>query len=585
MFYGLRFDAFSIAASNSLYILLVLLPFSFAHNEKYLRFLKIIFIISNAIFILPNLIDVVYFSFTQKRSTYSFFNLIFSNEIDLLKLLPHFLRSFWYLFVIYIALIWILMRSYKNSQLNLKPISGSFKNLTAYTTISFSIIALNVLALRGGFQKVPIVLLDAAQNTKAQYIPIVLNTPFSMLKSADLTELKHLQILPDNSVNNIFNPYHKADTGRFNKMNVCVIILEGFSKEFTGMSDLKSYTPFLDSLMSKSFVFTNAYANGKSSIEGIPSILASLPSFMQNPYLNSAYSSNTIESLASILKQKGYNSTFFHGGTNGTMNFNAFAKIAGYDNYYGRTEYNNDKDYDGKWGIWDDAFLQKIPGVINSFKEPFFTSVFTLSSHDPFLVPDKFKNKFPKGRQDIIESIGYTDYSLRLFFNECKKQAWFSNTLFVITADHTASSVNRFYSNLVGQYSIPMFVFKNNELIGKSGKTVQQIDILPTVLDILNFDKPFYAFGKSMFSDDSAPAIYFSNPNFFIVDDSMVYISSNYKFTEAYNFKNDSSLTKSILGRNKKSERELTIYSNAFIQKYVNDIIENKTHLNYTNSN
>lgn len=580
LFYGLRFDSFSIAASNSLYILLFLLPFPFYYSKQYQNLLKTIFVLINAFFVMLNFIDFAYFPFNQRRSTIQLFKFIFGNQINILELIPHFIEEYWYIIILYLFIIWLLYKYYELTLNKLKPkiYSYSFNNIGIYVSIFILFNSLTILGIRGGWQKIPIVLLDAAQYTKQQYIPIVLNTPFSLLKSTELSEMKPLNLIPNEKADTYFSPIHKAEISTFKNINVCVIILESFSKEFTNIGNRKSYTPFLDSLMRKSLVFTNAYANGKTSMDGIPSILASLPPLMQNPYINSAYSNNKIETLANLLKTKGYHTTFFHGGTNGTMNFNSFAEIAGFENYYGRTEYNNENDYDGQWGIWDDAFLRKVPGVISTNKEPFFASIFTLSSHNPYLVPDNFKGRFPKGNQDILESLGYTDYSLSVFFNECKKQPWYNNTLFVITSDHSAESYDEFYSNVIGQYSIPIIIFKNDELNGKSNKTVQQIDILPTILDYLNYDKSYYAFGQSMFSLEKKPAIWFISPNYYVQQDSLLYIYNSQYFLEAYNVVQDSLLTKNIFGKNKKRDNEILNFTQSFIQRYINDMINNKTH-------
>ncbi|MBK7669695.1 MAG: LTA synthase family protein [Sphingobacteriaceae bacterium] len=458
---------------------------------------------------------------------------MFGKQIDLIKLIPHFILDYWYLLLIYFVFLWALLKSYEiiNTRQIPKLKKINIKNISIHFLILISFCSYVVLGIRGGFQKIPIVLLDAAKYTRPNFIPILLNTPFSILKSTELHELKTSNLIPKNLSEKYFSPIHEVKSGKFENLNVCVIILERFSKEFCGIGGRKSYTPFLDSLMEKSLVFTNAYSNGKSSIEGVPAILASLPSLMQDPYINSAYSNNTIQTLPNLLKAKGYHTSFFHGGTNGTMNFDSFAKIAGFDYYYGRTEYNNERDYDGQWGIWDDAFLAQMPKIVSQFKEPFFTSLFTLSSHNPYLVPYKFKGKFPKGNLEIIETIGYTDYSLKLFFNEAKKEKWFNNTLFVITSDHTAISNDKYYSNPIGQYSIPIVFYKNNELIGTNGKTVQQIDILPTIMDYLNYDKPYYAFGESMFSARNKPIIYFTNPYYYLILDSTVYIGIEGRLT------------------------------------------------------
>ena len=163
------------------------------------------------------------------------------------------------------------------------------------------------------------------------------------------------------------------------KKNVFVIILESFSSEHIGAlthqigNKNTDFTPFLDSLAEKSLVF-EGFANGKRSIEGIPAILASLPTWMTEDFITSQYSSNKFNSLASILKAEGYNTSFFHGGKNGTMGFDAFSKSAGFEFYYGKNEYPDQSDFDGSWGISDEPYLQYIAKTLNTTPEPFLGS-------------------------------------------------------------------------------------------------------------------------------------------------------------------------------------------------------------------
>jgi hypothetical protein len=332
--------------------------------------------------------------------------------------------------LVFVIFIWLFIKFHfkirKTEQKEL--VDFSIKKLSIYSLIFLLLVATTVLGIRGGLSERPIVLLDANNYAKPKYVSILLNTPFSFLKSADLNQLEPLHLLSQEQLEKTYTPIHAPDTGEFKRLNVCVIILESFSKEFTAIGKRVSYTPFLDSLMSKSLVFPNAIANDKTSINGIPAIIASMPCYLENHYLNSLYCNNNLQTLPKLLREKGYNSVFFHGGTNGTLNFNSFAELAGYDKYYGRTEYNNDKDYDGQWGIWDEPFLQKSVQEISSLKQPFFTSIFTLSSHNPYKVPEKYRGKFPKGNYEITESIGYADYALKQFFKNASKQIWFKNT-------------------------------------------------------------------------------------------------------------------------------------------------------------
>lgn len=579
LFFGLRFDAFSICALNSLYVLLAILPFKFYYNKNYQKTLSVIFITTNTIGLLLNCIDFAYYPFNQKRTSYDAMNLAFGGESEFGKLLPQFLMQFWYVVIIFALMIFALIKFHfklKGNQ-TLRKVDFSYKKL-AYQFLAFCLLGgFTFLGIRGGLQRIPIMLIDAAAYTKPNFIPILINTPFSVIKSAELTEMAPLALMPEAEQKQYFNPIHidTTLTDSF-KTNICVIILESFSKEFTGIGQRKSYTPFLDSLMNQSVVYTNAIANGKTSINGIPAIVASMPCFTENHYLNSMYSNNRLQTLPNILKEKNYTSVFFHGGTNGTMNFNSFATLAGYDSYFGRTEFNNDEEYDGQWGIWDEPFLIKTAQEITKLKAPFFTSIFTLSSHNPYKVPKKYKGKFPKGDLKIIESIGYADYALKQFFKEAQKQPWFNNTLFFITADHTAESNDPFYSNLIGQYTVPIAFYYKGMTPRIKTKTVQQIDIMPTILDFLNYDKPFYSFGSTMKGDSKKTVIYYNSPNFYCVEDSMFYIMNNYKFIEAYNYQKDSLLKNNILDKAK--TKELEKFCQAYIQTYVNDVINNKTY-------
>src|SRR5690606_32331919 len=126
------------------------------------------------------------------------------------------------------------------------------------------------------------------------------------------------------------NPKKKYPSGQFQKKNVVVIILESFSKEYTGLGGRESFTPFLDSLMNKSRVFSNAFANGLTSAAGIPAILSGMPSLLDEPFTTSAYGTNKLPSIPQLLKDMGYQTAFYHGGTNGTMSFDIYASNAGF---------------------------------------------------------------------------------------------------------------------------------------------------------------------------------------------------------------------------------------------------------------
>ncbi len=295
------------------------------------------------------------------------------------------------------------------------------------------------------------------------------------------------------------------------------------------------------------------------------------------PYFLTPYSNNRINSLGSVLRAEGYHTSFFHGAPNGSMGFQAFMNLAGFEYYYGKTEYNNDADYDGIWGIWDDKFFNFYADKLNEFPKPFMSAIFSVSSHHPFEVPEKYKDKFKGGKEPILKCIEYTDYSLKLFFDKVKKTDWYANTLFVITADHISSNVlfDETYTAW-GSYAVPLFFFApDNSLQGTKKGMAQQIDIMPSVLDYLNYDKPYLAFGRSVFSNEKSFAFNYNNAYQYFEDDYLL-IFDGTKTTALYNFNEDKLLMHNLIQSEKDRVSGMERKIKAIIQQYNNRLLQNE---------
>lgn len=547
-FYGLRFDAFSITVANSLFIVLSLLPINHFTKKYYQRILKIIFLISNTVFSAFNFIDVAYLPFIKKRSTSEIFEQM-AGQSDLSKLIPQFLIDFWWVLLFFLISVYLLYKLYNRIQINVSP-SYTLKPIKQWLLIVLLFvisIGIGVLFVRGGLQRVPIDVVNASAVCKPHEVPLVLNTPFTIIKSISQSKLKPYHFYSEAELKELYNPIHHFKDSVFKPQNVVVLILESFSKEYTKLGRVKSITPFLDSLMDKSLVFTNGFSNGTKSIEGIPAILSSLPSLMPNPFINSVYAYNKQTSFATLLKSKGYETAFFHGGINGTMNFTDWAPSAQYTHYFGRNEYDNEADFDGYWGIWDEPFLQYSILKMNEFKQPFHSAIFTLSSHHPYFVPEKYKNTFPKTELENAESIGYADHSLKLFFESAKKTAWYNNTLFILTADHAGISGHPFFANPVGNLTIPILFFKpDNSIAGTNPKVFSQMDILPSAMSILGYNQPFFAFGESFTSQKEGHACFFNQGSHYTFEDTMAFMFNDTQLIQVYNYHRDSALYQNV---------------------------------------
>ncbi len=583
MLAGIRFDLSVIILSNSFFLILYILPLPLREARFYRILLLWLFVIINSIAILANCVDLIYFQFTLKRTAADVFN-FFGGGIgnDLGRLLPLFLREYWYMFVIWLVMTIFTFYFYRKLDNNI-ALSWTRKDYLTQSILVLIIVPILILGYRGGFQLKPISAIDAGEYTSVKNVPLVISTPFSILKTMDLQTIEPIIYFSDkNELISIYNPYHKAETGEFKKLNVFIIALESFSKEYMGSINGKGTgcTPFMDSLIGQSRTFVNAYSNGKTSIQGIPSIVASIPSWMNEAYISSPYASNQISSLASLLKEQGYYTAFFHGGTNGTMGLNGFASLAGYENYYGRTEYNNEKDYDGSWGIWDEEFFKYTAKTVSQQKQPFFATLFTLTSHHPYPIPEKYKGRFKEGKLPIEKSIRYSDYALSQFFKTAKTMPWFKNTLFVFVADHTGITENRFYQGKIGNNAIPiLYYMAESDLKGIDSTITQQIDIQASILDYINYPSSYFSFGSSVFDTTSQHfAFMYNSGTYQLIENNYALEFNGEKAIELYNFSKDSLLENNLLITKSDLSKKLELKTKAIIQTYQQSLINNKMH-------
>jgi len=443
-------------------------------------------------------------------------------------------------------------------------------------------------ASRGGFRHStrPITISNAPRYVnKVQHIPLVLNTPFSILKTFGKEVLTRHVYFDEVQLKALYNPRYVPDgKEQFRPLNVVVIIVESLNTEFVGFLNkdreggtYQGFTPFLDSLLQESLFFDVSIENGTRSIDAMPSILASIPS-IQTPYVLSAYANNTIDGLPSLLKKKGYYTAFFHGAKNGSMGFDSFARLSGFDDYYGLNEYPQKGDYDGMWGIWDEPFLRFFAAKLDGFHQPFMASVYTLSSHHPFKVPENYEGRFKKGPIPLCETVGYTDFALRKFFDEAKTRPWFNNTLFVLTADHSNEKVYPEYFNILGGFSVPILFYRSgSDLKGSKNKIAQQIDILPSVLKYLNYDEEFFSFGNNLF-DDSRETFafnFYDGCHYLFMRSHVIQMVDN-KTVALYNYKTDRQGELNLADQVPDLQPLMEEKLRAIIQTYNQSLLDNK---------
>ncbi|MBQ3362406.1 MAG: LTA synthase family protein [Muribaculaceae bacterium] len=580
---GLLFDTPAILYTNAIILVMFLLPLHWKERPGFYRVARWIYTVVNSIAVYMNLMDCVYFPFTGKRTTASIFA-EFSNEStgEMLKIFGGQFLSHWYLVLLAALVTWAFWKLFRPSRgvrffATPKTDEGDAKSCvsTYYIVQVVSLllaIPLCIGAIRGGFTKAtrPITISNANEyvNRPAE-TGIVLNTPFSIFRTIKKTPFVVPDYMSDEEALALYTPLHQpSDSVAFTPRNVVVLILESYSKQHIGFYNktlrngtYQGFTPFLDSLITQgAMTYRYSYANGRKSIEGMPSVLSSLPNFVEPLFLTPA-SLNAMSGLARELgENKGYTTAFFHGAQNSSMGFHAFARATGFQRYYGRDEYNadpnfnGDEDFDGTWAIWDEEFFQFYAQQMSKMQEPFMTALYSASSHDPFVVPEKYQGRFPQGERPLQQCIAYTDYALKRFFETASQQPWFNNTLFVITADHVSQQIDPFYCTTLGNYCVPIILYAPGDpsLHGyDEERVVEQVDIMPTVLSYLHYDKPYIAFGCDMLGtpSDKGFALHWV-PEF----NGYEYVWGNYalhfdgkELNAVYKFRSDSTFSNNVL--------------------------------------
>lgn len=633
---GIRFDLSAIAYLNAPYIIAMLLPLNIANTKAYRRIANIYFVIANSFGLLAALIDIAYFPYVSKRLTADIFSYMGNAQFDFNSLAPLFLKEFWWIALIFAAGVVVLIFSCRkrNKSCSHKPLirdgnsgpnpENSVPNLennglndgsSCYphetgdksckttgkekihhhiikTICYLAILFLTLTAMRGGWQLRPLSLIHAGEYASPQYIPIVLNTPFTLIRTLGKEVIEEKDYFKNlEEAETVFSPDQSSNNPSAIEApavkNVIMVVLEGISQELFKFynpqkPDYPQYCPFLDSIAAQSWVF-NGISNGKRTMEGIPAIICGIPTLMEHAFIETPFAMNSFKSPVSLLAEHGFHTLFFHGAENGSMNFESFCRSIGFQKYYGMNEYPTPDDYDGSWGIPDRSFLHFMAETLCKEKEPFFGCVMTLSSHHPFQLPkDAGTRTYKEGTHPMHKVSGYTDAALREFFQQLSKESWYDSTLFIITADHAYEGSSSFSQNPYGNYRIPiLFYHPAADTAFFVNNFMQQTDIMPSLFAYLKIPSPMICFGQNVFDRNYKPfAVNYISGTYQIYKDQYLMQFDGEKVVGYYNLEKDPDLKHNLSGNlpgslSAEMESKL-LYLKAYLQSYSTRMIHNQ---------
>lgn len=523
---ALLFDTVSVLYANALLIVLSLIPLHLRERRWWQRMLYFYYVVVNALLVVAvNLGDAVYFRYTQKRFTAE--EIFFADNDNSLQLVGKFMAENIPLLLAGIGLIALLVlaggRKARPEPLCRRPLCyyGGGTVLLVVAAL------LSVAGMRGGVTRMtrPVTLsnatLYASDNARAN---LILSNPFCILRTVGSGgKINYERYFAPEELDGIYTPVHRPDSvgaAPLEGRNVVVFVMESMSAEHSAHlhpelyadRQVKGYTPFLDSLMQAGYCFERMYANGTRSIQALPAVLGSIPSF-KTPFVLMPQALAPTRQLPRILRDKGYATAFFCGSAAGSMGFGAYARSAGIERLYSREDYearHGRDDFDGYWGIWDEPFLQYMSRVLSETPQPFFASAFTLSSHHPFVVPEKYAATLPEGKTKVHKGVAYTDLALRRFMETSSREPWYENTIFVFVADHVSSEIfaPKTLTPTGNTQIICLIYTPDGSLRGVNRSVAQQIDLMPTLLGLTGYDRPYFAFGRDVLREtDREPMV------------------------------------------------------------------------------
>lgn len=582
--HGTRFDLYSALWLNApLFLAILFFPSKWQSSKIFRRVSLAWLFLVNCFFLGWNLGDWEFVNFTGKRTTMDIFFL--AEDVGGMGL--DIVTYYWFQTLLSFSFFALAFFGFRRIVKNYNPMSTLIETKKQWSWTVVFVILIGI-GMRGGWQLKPIRPVNAYTGVSQKTGILVLNTTFTMLRSKRSGEFQSVHYF--DSFEDVMATLEEGkgqrpqSFGEFKGFNVVLIILESFSQEYTGLVDLglPSYTPFLDELSKRprARTFTQHFASGRRSIDAVPSLLSGIPTLMSEPFISSNFQTNRIIGWGDTLSQLGYETSFFHGAKNGSMYFDSFSAQAGFHHYYGLNEYPNvARDDDGSWGIYDEPFFQFTAETLTESKKPFAAVLFSLSSHHPYHIPDKYNGQFPKGAMDIHQSIGYTDFALKRFFESAEKTDWYNNTIFFITADHTSKTVHPTSQTLYGGHRVPLVIYAPGKDLPPHPGFVftQHIDVPKTIYGLLGATPARTTlFGADVFALSEAEhpgEVYnFSYPGYWYLNKQGLFRFDDHGQIQSHENPSDLYLKKQVTDN---TEQWVTQRMRAWLQYYNNGLINN----------
>ncbi|MDH5718133.1 MAG: sulfatase-like hydrolase/transferase [Spirochaetia bacterium] len=554
-FYGIRFDAAYIATVGIvIFLFFILSSFRYRQLKKSIYVALILSLIIFIITIFIQLADLQYFYFSQKRLSYEIFQFLDINFFIIMG--TAILENPVYILIFLLItgfLIYLSKRFLRNNNIDNLPQLPILKN----TVILILGVILHIIAIRGGFQRVPLYIVNAFVSEYNMVNLMVLNSPYMILRTIteksnktkilidEKTAIKNiyskLQIKENEIINNEYPLFRKIkNDNNIKKYNVVIIAMESWTGKYVELNgDKLGVAPYFNKISKEGIFFKNFYSLGYKTPNALFSILTGYPDQVEYSVMSGERMQNRFASLSVLLKKYGYKNMFIHGGRVDFVGLRNMLIHEQFDLIVDKHDLQKCKkdNMERLWGCDDEYTFNRAIEEMKKTDSPFFAYIFSMSSHEPFILPEnlngRFKTKFKEDDHEMYEYLNlyhYSDWALGQFFEKIRKENFFENTIFVITADHT---FHRKLS-LFEDFHVPLLIYAPALLKPQQKNTIgSHIDILATVAGLLNL--PYRAdMGKDLLNikvDDSFAYIIGGSNVYWVEDDyfSIIWLSKDHK--------------------------------------------------------
>lgn len=515
-FKGTAFDISILAYANAPFILMRFLPFNFTLRRGWRIAEMAVYTLANAALLIINIGDIAYFRFNGGRLRMDSFTGLLNSETAgvALSFVGQYAWVVGAMIAAIVLLLWLATR-FKPQQIA-RSKSRRWLLLLLAATATF-------LAMRFCIVGRPLSLHRAADMAdRPAEINVILNSPFAILRSTSKSQpMQTLTFFSDNADlkqlrNSLQQPSLPLDADSLKNAaagkNIVLIVMEGGAQlwfdSLTILNDdpKRQLMPFLDSIASESMVFTNNICTSDRSQLGLAAILGGIPTVSVMDWAATSYAGLDIDAAPKLLGNMGYDTRFYIGTKPILLHLGALARQMGFSRVYGIDDVDIplNRQTTNHWGIYDHVMGQYLAETLTETSAPFFACWMTLDLHGPFELPDDWNTEGYRPTDSELERcVQYTDFSLRQFFDRARRQPWFNNTLFVITADHGCRDFSSGKLNTPYIYShIPLIFYTPDNSIKPARlprPTMAQFDTPAALLWLAGYDKPYVSMGTNPF--------------------------------------------------------------------------------------